>query len=94
MTKAEEINKLMNRNTILESRIARVGKMNPKNKNKQALILIQLALQIAFNRSQLMVISALQPPKDFHEGGFIAPNNADGEFIFPQSSSNRNNPNP
>lgn len=95
MNKQGSIDFHINRISILTKRIERVTNIVKSNKDsakaiQAASIIVNIILQAANNKAQLMLVaSQLEPPKDFKTGGVFSPSyDANGgEFIIPKQNS-------
>jgi hypothetical protein len=96
MTKADAIQEQLNRIAILTKRMERVTNIAKSNNDsakatQAAFIIVQIVMQAAQCKVQLMIISSqLELPKDFKQGGIITGAYSEqygGEFIIPKQSS-------
>ncbi len=94
MNKSEAIDAQINRISILTKRMERVTSF-VKDKNdsaksiQAAFLIVQIVLQLANCKSQIMIISSQPMPKDFTKGGILsgAISEQSGEFIIPKRNS-------
>jgi len=94
MNKSEEIDAQINRISILTKRMERItsfvkGSSDSTKSIQAAFLIVQIALQLANCKAQIMIIASQPMPKDFTKGGILSIANSEqlGEFIIPKRNS-------